>query len=278
MKSALCVDRLNDVLVSVSTDAVTERTDLLAAATDVTSVADEFSHNCSVEVQRNIKKVLSDVEKARTDIKAPVLELGRKIDALAKDFCAPLVAEAARLNQIDTAYVVEQRKKADEAERTRRAELAKIEAEKVRLAAEEARRKEAARLAELKAKEAVEAEQVAFDKQERDAANDAKAKAELDRITQENAATEAKRKLAELEAQRISTANATVKRPVKTDGQNVKEVWKFEVTDLKKLALDNWDLVRVEPNTAAINRNLAQGMRACPGLRIYSEIETNVRA
>jgi hypothetical protein len=60
-----------------------------------------------------IKALTKAVEESRKDVKGPLLDTGRKIDAVAKDFVDSLNAEASRLSTMVGAYQEAQRRKAE---------------------------------------------------------------------------------------------------------------------------------------------------------------------
>jgi hypothetical protein len=124
---------------------------IVPAAFEARRVALERSGNCkaitdvvSLEEAANaltvVKSLARSVEDSRKDVKAPVLEVGRQIDAVAKDYLSPLEAEAARLSTLVGTYQEAQRRKAEKA----REEEARKQAEAVA----EMQRKQAAALAE----------------------------------------------------------------------------------------------------------------------------------
>jgi hypothetical protein len=63
----------------------------------------------------------------------------------------------------------------------------------------------------------------------------------------------------------------------KAAGLAVGDVWRFEVTDIHALYAANRGLVRIEPNAQAINTAMRDGMRTCPGLRIWNETRATMR-
>jgi hypothetical protein len=63
----------------------------------------------------------------------------------------------------------------------------------------------------------------------------------------------------------------------KAAGLAVGDVWRFEVTDIHALYAANRSLVRIEPNAQAINTAMRDGMRTCPGLRIWNETRATMR-
>ena len=101
----------------------------MIAAKEVTSVSDMFTQGIAMDAQRELAGLAKLLETSRTAIKAPVLELGRTIDAKAKMLMTGLNEEQIRINKLVTAYQDEERRKAQAAERARLAEIARIEAE-----------------------------------------------------------------------------------------------------------------------------------------------------
>ncbi len=65
--------------------------------------------------------------------------------------------------------------------------------------------------------------------------------------------------------------------PAKAEGQIVRVVPRFEVTDLWLLARCHTGFVRIEPNRAEIDEALSRGVRAIAGLRIWEETVSSVR-
>ena len=96
-------------------------------------------------------------------------------------------------------------------------------------------------------------------------------------INAERAAEAERQRLAQLAIQQSQVQQSVARAQVKPAGLVVREVWKFEVLDIRHLVASNPALVRFEPNTAAINEAIRNGLRTCPGLRIYSETVTGVR-
>jgi hypothetical protein len=112
--------------------------------------------------------------------------------------------------------------------------------------------------------------------------------AELDRIENERkAALEAagdddKAKAAADERARQEVIAIPAAAPKKAEGQVVREVWEFEVTDTWLLARTMPALVRIEVNRQECNeviaRLAANGEPKIPGLRIWKSTKVSVRA
>lgn len=261
--SALVVSHIADVTISVGDDAVAKRGAAIDEAREITVVEDDFAQGLAVDALKQLNSLTKSVEQSRTQIKAPVLELGRKIDSTAKEFSTPMEIEIRRLNGLVTAYQSAQRKKSEEIERARQAELRRVEDErrKAEAAAEKAERERMA------AQEQAEGSFIPDEasKAQEDAAK-AAAQAEASRIEQER-----------LKQEQIKLQSQVARTPEKVSGLVVKEVWKFEVIDFRQLAINHPGFVRMEVNASAVNEAIRGGMRDCSGIRIYSETQTQVR-
>lgn len=278
MREALVISPpVNGVAITVSTELEAVKAELLAESRSILTVDEGFTQEIAVGSVRELKNLLATVEASRVDIKSPVLDLGRKIDDAAKRFRHDIEAEVDRLTKCITTFQIAERKRAEEAERLRLNEIARLE--KLRLEAEQAERQrqtEAAAAQEAQRK-ADEAAFMADTAEESKASETAKQEALKSQQQAEAAAQqERQRQQAIAEQQRLAAAVKT-EAPTVATGMSVKPVWTFEVTDLWELARDNRDLVRIEPNVAAIKAAISGGMRRCPGLRIYEETKVGVR-
>ena len=261
MKNALIITGHDGVTITTREDVVTFKNNLLEEFRGIESVGDAFTHGLAVDAIRKGKGLIADVEASRQAIKAPVLELGRKIDGLAAAFVADITAEVKRLNTASDRYVSEERRLAMEAEFKRQAELRRVEAERHKAEQDRIAAEKAALQAQHDAATSFSPEQEAQAK--RDAELAQMARLEADRLAQE---AEARR--------RQLQAPVVVAKPA---GVTVKDVWKHEVLDLHALYAANPALVRMEPNVAAINEAIRLGAREIPGLRIWSEVNQQVR-
>src|SRR5690606_28356344 len=138
---------------SATAEAIAERDRLLVLARRGKTIADAASAQRAAEVLKAIKGFTRGIESARKDAKAPVLELGQRLDATAKELTADLEAEATRISRLVGEWQAEQNRIAEEArrkaweeeQRIRREAEARERAEQERLAAEQRAREEAAR-------------------------------------------------------------------------------------------------------------------------------------
>jgi len=236
----LITPALGSAIVSAADEACQTRDQLLHQAGLVTTVTDRIDADDATAVLRSLKAFVSTIETQRKLAKEPALDIGRKIDALAKELAAKVEAEAARISRILGAFEVEERRKADEARYA-----AEMEAQRI------ARDAEAERLKALRAYTTAEA---------KDRASDAiveKAQAEIVAVRQ-------------------AAANAA---PPKTENSTLRQDVCFEVTDIKALYADSPHLVTLEPNGSAIRAILkANPNLKLPGLRYWFEAKLNVRA
>lgn len=226
-------------------------------------------------------------EEARTTLKAPILEAGRRADALfapqlkfwkesediLKGKLTAYDKEQDRLRKLEQARLDDLARKERE---KKEAEAREIERKAREKADEERRAAEAQRQAEAKARqEAADAKArgdaaaaAKADKAAREAAAAAqKAEAKADRV--ESAAAE---KSESLQAQAAQVVAPVVQRaPPKVTGLRMTEVWKFEVIDPTKInaAFLMADEAKIRKQVQALKGDAAAIIGA--GVRIWSE-------
>lgn len=239
------------VSVEIAPEAHAQKADALIVAAIVKLVTNPTEQQFAVDALREIKSIKRAIEESRKAIKAPVLTLGKDIDAAAATFCAELDAEESRITKAVSTYQAEEARKAREAEEARQAELRRIENE--RLAAE----REAQRRADEEARAARSLE----------AAEDAAKRHEEGKLR------------AAIEAQKAREAVIVkpVVAPARAEGMAVRQVPRFEITDIRALAFARPDLVRVEPNSNAINAEIRAGNLTITGLRCWMDTVAGVR-
>jgi hypothetical protein len=238
------------VAVSIGSDAEFRKTELIAAASMVTTVENPSQQEFAVAAARDIKALLRGVEESRTAVKAPVLTLGRDIDRVASEFADALEKEAKRLLALVSKYQAEQQRIAAEVERARLTELQRIEDERLKSEAE------AKRLADEQAKSAKSIE-------------------DLDRIAREEEERKAKSEAVAAQ-QSAPLFQAPTVEPVRAAGMSVRKVWRFRVLDVRDLAFKRPDLVRIEANSSAITAALKRG-ETLPAVEAWEETEAGVR-
>lgn len=228
--------------ITIVGEAEAKKAALLTAAAGITVIADAFTLDDAVETFTAVKSYRRALEAARVEAKAPALDIGRRIDALAKEHDADLAAAEARLSGMIAEHQRVERRKADEARR-------------------EAERKEAEIRAELTAKERA---RVAEETKSRTGslAND------LDVIRdQAEQAIVAVR--VEAKAEAIVAPKGSVK---------IRTTLKHEVTDIALLHAARPDLTVIEVNDAAVRAALKNPTFAksaqegrIPGLTVREE-------
>jgi hypothetical protein len=132
--------------LAVSADTEKEKAALITSAGGITVVASAEESSLAQMYVRSLAAFRLQVEKARVEVKKPVLELGRKIDEAAAEFVSAITSEEGRLKKLvgDHAETVAKAKREAEAEERRKldeAKRAREEAERAEREATEARRK-----------------------------------------------------------------------------------------------------------------------------------------
>lgn len=255
----------------LASDAQTRIQAALELAECVSSVATPQQNEFAATAQREVRLLLSEIETARDALKRPILDLGRAIDAKAKEVRAPLETERDRIGLLCANYLAEEREKErariQEIERKAREERERIEREQREA---EARARAAQEAAERSAREQRERELAAArNEQERQEAEARAAKAaeiaakaaELDRIAAEERAKD---------AQRIADERAAVDRQIaaapKATGQTVKEDWEINIVNLWDLARAHPACVKIEARLSEIRALLDAGVTRIPGV------------
>ena len=248
--STLTITGIDKPLVQLSPDALHVKMLAISACNDVKAVENELDLEISANVLRDVAKLTKDCEAARVKIKAPVLDLARQIDDVAKTYSRDLEFQSGRIRSLVGSYHARKEEEQRAAERKRQEELARIERERV--------------AAEAKAKrEADEALKAAASPEQAEAAV-VTAEAEVKRVTVES-------------AQQIATV-PQVPRVAAIAGVSVKSVWVFEVVDIDELHKHNPQFITLTHKAREINAAISAGHRSIPGLRIWEEKGVKVRA
>lgn len=233
--SVLTLAGLQLARVNLEPEAVEKRDAVIVAARAITNVSDPFEAEAAADALRAVSDLAKQAEANRKIVKEPVLELGRKIDGIAKGYANDLDVEKARLSRLLGEFQAVERTKAEAAQRAAAAEARRM--------AEEAER----------------------------------ASAEVELTTNADEAERAKQAAAAAEAAAVTARVAVAAAaPVKPCGVAVREVWKFEVTDLAALYKARPDLCVIEPNGPLI-RETVKVNQSIPGLRIWKEAGASIR-
>ena len=236
------------------------KSDALMAATLIEFINGPVSHDHAVSVQSDLATARRFLEKSRKELKAPVIELGKAIDAVAKKEDAELEKEETRVQSLVNDFQTLELAKLRAAENVRRLEEERIEAarqaEMRRIAAEE----EATRLKlQAREQEALRAAHLAKNAQEAEAA------ASLQREIQRQKELADAESLEKQDAINAKFCEAAAALPVveqhKAEGQRVTEDFEITVTDIWMLARAHPACVKIEPRLSEIKAMLKAGVK-----------------
>ncbi len=208
------------------------------------------------ELLAKIATITKRTKDARLQITRPLDQAKKAAMEQEKTTLAPLLPVEALLRKGIGEYEAEKQRKArEEAERVERERREAEEA--ARKVAEEAARK--AREAEEKAAEAADKETAVAAEQAAQEAAEAAERAEMERFV----------------AEKAEVAKVVDPGPVKTASgtTSVVMVWKNEVVDETVIPREY-----LQVNQAAITKAVRAGVRDIPGVRIFEEAQTRVRA
>ena len=275
--------------IEITPEAEKQKATILTAARAVVAVTDTDSCDIAQSRLRSLASVRNAVESSRKQVKAPVIDLGKKIDGIAADFVADVVAEESRLSGLVTEYAREQQRIKREAELAAEQERQRVERE--RHEAEMAAQREAARIererqaaekaaheaeiARLKAKAAQseEGQRAAREAQEKALAAQRKAEARAEAARRQAEADAAAARERE-EAARIAAAVITAPAPA-----GVKEEIDYEVDDILAFVGKFPQLCRIEPKRAEVLAALKKSFERngklpeVAGLRVFQNLK-----
>jgi len=225
---------------------------LIHAAIEVAQIVTAEQRDNALVAAGNIKAHISAVEKTRKEIKEPFLQMGRAIDAAAKEHSEDLESYLKRLNNLIGSFEDARRREQEAQERARRAEEARL-AEEQRKAqqeadrlAEEARKK--AEAAAAKGKELTPAQKV---------------KALEDQLQAEEEQEAREREMRRLEEERtVARQKAEEAKPT---GGALREEIDVEVTDIHALYKAMPVCVKLTPDLAMIKAMIKSG-QTLPGV------------
>lgn len=122
----LSLTGLQGITIDTSQEAKAQRDSLLTLAKEVTAVTSAEEARIAAEVLKSLKSFTRTIEDTRSMVKAPVLELGKKVDGIAKEMTFALETEATRISRTIGTYQAEQQRKEEEARRKAREEEQRI--------------------------------------------------------------------------------------------------------------------------------------------------------
>lgn len=268
MTDLILTTGLPAVTVSASNEARYSRDELLGEARQVLTVDSAESATAAAKTLTEIKAMTRSVVSGHKEAKAPVLDLGRQIDALMKELTSDLDAEVARISRVLGAYQAEQNRKIEEARQKAYEEEQRIRreaAEKERQAEEAARKqREELEAKETRARSAKGAEKARLEQEA------AAAKAEKERLERDAANEKA------IIAARTAHVATIAPKPA---GVATRAEICFEVENITSLYEAAPYLVTLTVNAAALKAALKglSGDQKLPGVKHWVEQRSIVR-
>ena len=227
--------------IATTPEAMEVASNLHTELQEIKTVPDAAAQVMATERAVNAQRFLKQLEANRKDVKAPVIELGKRIDALAAELSAPVRTEMERVGKLVAGFQ---------------------QAEAIRVATEKQLRDDMER-------RAIEAK---FDA-------DALAKTAAAGVqTEADLAKAIEAEVIARQAEKDMYAQLTAPTPTvqKASGSVTKKVLKFEVTDIVALFRAAPHLVKLEPNVTAIKSTCTPATNL-PGIRLWEETETSFR-
>jgi hypothetical protein len=275
--------------IAISPDAEESKLRIIAASRAIVAVTDSPSCDDAQARIRELAAARIAVEKSREIVKRPVIDLGKKIDGIAKDFAADINAEESRLTAMVNAYAAEQQRIAREATAAAERERQRIEREEheARMAALRAEQEaERQRMEAERQKHEAEMSKLRAERQQDEAAQAQAAAAERAAAEAQRIATEqanAARLAAEQAAADARAATAAVVVAATVMPQGVKEEIDFEVVDIAEFAAKFPQFVTITPKRADILAALKKSFAAkgklpeVAGLRVFQNLKVKTR-
>jgi len=254
--NSLIVGTLDKLPVFAFNDKAKELKSLaLDGAALIGRVRNAADNELAVKAQRELKQVVSMFEKARKEMKEPLLEAGRALDRAVAAESDELEREHGRITALVSEFQREEQRRVAEERRIQQAEIDRIEREK---------QAELKRLADEKAAQEAEASKI------KDAA-EREAKLKEIAVTQRQAAV----------AVEESAANRTYfeSRPIaatRVAGQSVRDDWEITVVNPYDLARYHPDCVSITPRLAEIKAHLNAGL-TIRGIKAEKKLTASVR-
>ncbi len=113
MKNILALTGIESTAITASEDAQKLRDTLLFLAKGITTVGTTEEAEAAGRALTSIKTFTRSIEDARSVVKAPVLDLGKRIDTLAKELTLEADQEAGRISRLVGAYNADQARLAE---------------------------------------------------------------------------------------------------------------------------------------------------------------------
>jgi len=126
MNTCTQVVRYGDFSATIETPELL-KTEALAESALIGKVTNAEENEILIKALQMLDGALKPVEDARVQLKKPHITMGRKIDALAKEWSAPLVEERNRLRQLGAEFAALDKARLKAAEAARMEELSAID-------------------------------------------------------------------------------------------------------------------------------------------------------
>lgn len=263
----ITVSGLDTARLSATEEARQRRDSLVSAARSAPAITDTATADHSARALVQLKNYSREIEAARKDVKTPIIDLGRKIDALAAELTGTVETEAARLSKVLGAWQAEQNRLAEEQRRKAWAAEQEIKAAAMR-AEREAADRLAAEQAELAAKAA------------RARTLEGKERAELAMQQAERRAAEEQQARIDANARELVAAQAAIATVApKPEGVATRTEICFVVEDIIALYEAAPYLVKMDVNIVPLKAALKAltGNQRLPGVRHWTEAKSFVR-
>ena len=133
MSELITQPKINGVTIEIVAEAEQMKIEALMSSKGIETVDDGFEATIAAEAQSALRHLIKGIEESRKDAKAPVLEIGRQIDGVAKDYIEDVKAEESRIAQLLGAFQIVERDKKIAAERQARIQEQQVMAEAAQL-------------------------------------------------------------------------------------------------------------------------------------------------
>ena len=133
MSELITQPKINGVTIEIVAEAEQMKIEALMSSKGIQTVDDGFEATIAAEAQSALRHLIKGIEESRKDAKAPVLEIGRQIDGVAKDYIEDVKAEESRIAQLLGAFQIVERDKKIAAERQARIQEQQVMAEAAQL-------------------------------------------------------------------------------------------------------------------------------------------------
>jgi len=126
MNDLITQPKINGVAIEIVAEAEQMKIEALMSSKGIGSVTDGFEATIAAKAQSALRNLIKGIEESRKVAKSPVLDIGREIDGIAKDYIDEVKDEELRIAKLLGAFQKVERDKKIEAERQARVEEQKI--------------------------------------------------------------------------------------------------------------------------------------------------------